>query len=66
MRKLIKGSRRIQVAYWTAKDDREGACSPSGLTTLYVSEDYDADRINNLKRFKRRDGSSKIYDISEL
>lgn len=65
MTKHRYSKRRIEVAYWTAKDDREGSCSPCGRAILYVSENYDLDKIFDLKRFKRRNGDSRIYDISE-
>jgi hypothetical protein len=54
----------IYVDYWTAKDDREGSSCPCGHAKLWVSENYDSDRVFNLKRFKRRNGESRIYDIS--
>jgi hypothetical protein len=65
MTKRRYSKRRIEVAYWTAKDDIEGSCSPSGHAVLYVSENYDVNRIYDLKRLKRRNEESRVYDISE-
>lgn len=65
MRRQSFKTRRITVAYWTAADDNNGSCSPSGRAIMRVSDDYDTRRIENLKRFKRKNGESKIYDISE-
>ena len=65
MRKLRFNTKKIEVAYWTAKDDRVGSCCPCGRATLWVSENYDMNRVYELKRFKRRNGESRIYDVSE-
>lgn len=62
--KFKTGLKIVEVLYWTKRDDNNGSCCPSGRATLYVSENYDTDRIYSLKRFKRRNGESTIYDIS--
>lgn len=66
MKKLRLNTKLIEVFYWTAKDDREGSCCPCGHARLWVSEKYEADKVFDLKRFKRKNGESRIYDISIL
>jgi hypothetical protein len=58
------GKVEVEVSYWTAYDDRVGNCCPSGRARIYVSENFDTERLHNWKRFRRSNGTSKIYDIS--
>jgi len=58
----------LTVVYWTDKDDREGSCGPCGNidVTVKANSHSQAEAIlESQKRFKRSDGSSRIYDISE-
>ena len=50
------------VYYWTNKDDREGACSPSGIGVEYTG----VSEIRTKKKYKRKDGTSRIYDMESF